>query len=151
MEVIIAKKNDLKKIHELYCNWADEKISPKTGKISFDEIKGEFEKSTIIIAKENKEIMGFLICKIKKADSDSKMYKLKKGEEYAEIDSIYVAPRHRGKGIGTKLLKSCMDELKKHGHKKTIILADSINPKKLIDFYEKSGFKALFVSMIKEE
>jgi ribosomal protein S18 acetylase RimI-like enzyme len=152
MKISIANDElDAKEIYELYSEWAMEKISPKTPKITFKELKETLKKSTTFLAKIEGKIAGFLICKIKKSKEDTIMYHLKKGETYAEIDSIYVKKNLRNKGIGKELMVFCKKELKNHGHKKIIILADSVNLKKLMDFYEKNGFNPLFVSMICED
>ena len=152
MEISIANdKLDAKEIYELYSNWAAEKISPKTPKITFKELKETLKKSTAFVAKDKGKIAGFLICKIKKSKENTIMYKLKKGEEYAEIDSIYVLKDYRKKGIGKELILACKKELKNNGYKKIIVLADSSNLKQLMDFYEKNGFNPLFASMICED
>jgi ribosomal protein S18 acetylase RimI-like enzyme len=152
MKILIANdKSDFKELFNLYNNWALEKISPKTVKITSKEFKEQLKKSTTFIAKENNEIRGFLMCKIKKSTEDTIMYKLKKNEKYAEIDSIFIKKNYRKKGLGSKLVKFCKEELKKQENKKIIVLADSITPKELIDFYKKNDFKTLFVSMIYEK
>ncbi|MFA5303503.1 MAG: GNAT family N-acetyltransferase [Candidatus Nanoarchaeia archaeon] len=152
MEIIVANdKVDTKELFNLYTTWAAEKVSPKTIPITFNEFKEQLSKSTTFIAKEGKEIIGFLMCKIKKSTENTIMYRLKKGETYAELDSIYIKKSHRKKGIGTKLVTACKEELKKHGNSKIIVLADSVSPRDLMSFYEKNNFKTLFVSMIFED
>ena len=152
MKILIADdKKDSEKIHELYAEWSAEKVSPKTLPLTLKELAEQLKKSTTFIAKEADELVGFLICKIKKSKEDTIMYHLKKGEEYAELDSIYIKKNHRKKGIGTALINSCRAELKKHNYKKLIVLADSIKPKELMSFYEKNGFETLFVSMISDK
>lgn len=152
MKIIIADDSkDTKELFNLYTEWVTEKVSPKTIPITFLEFKKQLIKSTTFIAKENKAIIGFLMCKIKKSKEDTIMYNLKKGETYAELDSVYIKKSHRKKGIGTSLVKACKNELKKHGNEKLIVLADSVSPRDLMNFYEKNGFKTLFVSMISED
>jgi ribosomal protein S18 acetylase RimI-like enzyme len=152
MEISMANDElDAKEIYALYSTWANEKISPKTPKITFKELKETLKKSTTFLAKIEGKMAGFLICKIKKSKEDTIMYHLKKGENYAEIDSIYVLKNYRKKGIGKELILFCKKELKKNGYKKIIVLADSSNLKNLMDFYEKNGFNPLFASMICED
>lgn len=151
MKIIIAGiKKDAPQIHGLYSEWVNEKVSPKTLPITIEELRNQMKKSTVFLAKEKNELMGFLICKIKKSAENTNMYHLKKGETYAELDSMYIKKNHRKKGLGKALINACKTELKKHGHKKIIVFADSIKPRELMGFYEKNGFKTLFVSMISE-
>ena len=148
MEIIIADdKLDAKELFELYNNWAEESVSPKTKKITYKELLSMLKKATTFIAKEGRKIVGFLMCRMKKSKEDTIMYNLKKGEEYANIDSMYVKPEFRHKGVGRKLIQACRLELKKQGKYKIIVLADSASPRELMSFYEKNGFKTLFISM----
>jgi ribosomal protein S18 acetylase RimI-like enzyme len=152
MEILIAAdKRDGKELFDLYTEWVNENVSPKTIKMSLKEFMAYLGKSTTFIARENGKIMGFLVCRMKKSYEDTIMYNLKKGEEYANIDSIYIKAGHRKKGIGSSLIRACRKELKKHGNPKIIVLADSTNPRELMSFYEKNGFKTLFVSMENQE
>ena len=72
MEIIVANdKVDTKELFNLYTTWAAEKVLPKTIPITFNEFKEQLSKSTTFIAKEGKEIIGFLMCKIKKSTENT--------------------------------------------------------------------------------
>lgn len=63
----------------------------------------------------------------------------KQYNEYGEIVSIYFLPEYMGKGFGSRLLKRCIEELKKLGFDRILlwVLEDNIRARK---FYEKNGF-----------
>ena len=56
-----------------------------------------------------------------------------------EINDLAVHPDYQGKGIATKLLEACLEEMKKRGIKgvNLITQGDGLLP----EFYEKHGFK----------
>lgn len=60
--------------------------------------------------------------------------------EYAVIHSLAVAVKHYGEGIGTEMVRFCIDKAKAEGYKavRLDIVPENIPARKL---YEKSGFK----------
>lgn len=64
----------------------------------------------------------------------------------AELQKMYIAKSHRGKGIGTQLLKSCLDYAKKQGYS-GIYLETLPNMKEAGGLYQTAGFKYLSEKM----
>lgn len=150
MKVELASKKDYTELYELNEEWVSEGISP----YAFHESKSGFFKtlnqSSVYVAREGNEIIGFLTCRIRLAREDNKVHNIKKGEEYADLDSLYVKEEYRSKSVGTKLLKKCLDDVKKAGYKRIILSADSKKMSELIKFYKRQGFKVLFTRMMLE-
>jgi len=65
----------------------------------------------------------------------------------AEIKSLAVAERYRGKGIGTKLVKFCIREAKKLGVEKLFALTIKEN----LDFFKRLGFKEIKKSRLPQK
>jgi amino-acid N-acetyltransferase len=63
-------------------------------------------------------------------------------EDLAEIRSLAVQEEHQKKGIGSKLVKACLEESKKFGVKRVFAL--TYQPK----FFEKLGFKKVDKTML---
>ncbi len=148
--VRIAEERDYKNIYLLNRLWHHEGISPFSFDPPYDEYLEILKNSTTLVAEKDGEIVGFLICKGLVAEHDSYIHGFKKGDRYANIDSLYVVKKDRGKGIGTKLLNECMAILKKAGYKKVIVSADSREIDKLVKFYKDNGFEMLFVRLMRE-
>lgn len=55
-------------------------------------------------------------------------------ENLGEIRSVMVTPDHQGQGIGTELVKSCIEEARTLGLKEIIVLTDRV------DFFKRLGF-----------
>jgi ribosomal protein S18 acetylase RimI-like enzyme len=56
-----------------------------------------------------------------------------------EIESIFVNPLHRGRGIGTKLIEKALDWLEVKGTKRNIV-AVAVGNEQVYAFYERFGF-----------
>ncbi|VVB75251.1 Mycothiol acetyltransferase [Candidatus Tiddalikarchaeum anstoanum] len=145
-----ATQSDFKQLLDLNNEWFDEGISPGTLKESEYSFRKEFKNSTFFIAEVNSEIIGFLKCRVKIAKEDSKIHHISEGEKYVDLDSVFIKKNFRNKGIGTKLLKYCIANVRRVGYKKVIASADSKNLQKLVKFYERQGFKTLFTRMLLE-
>ena len=63
--------------------------------------------------------------------------------DLSEVRSLAVDDRHRGKGIGSKLVQHCLKEARKAGCYKVILNCFDKN----IPFYEKLGFRRHEIEM----
>ena len=63
----------------------------------------------VLVAEENGDLVGFLIFQ-----RQSKTL-LEVSHQWASISDLYVKPTHRGRGIGTNLLQTCLDGLRSSG------------------------------------
>lgn len=74
-------------------------------------------------------------------DSENKIVgfcKVEKFAHYGEVDSMYVIPEHKGKGLGKKLMDKAFEWL---GSEQDIILKVVSYNSRAIEFYKKMGFK----------
>lgn len=65
--------------------------------------------------------------------------RFKKLVNWGEIFSIYLLPQYMGKGCGTQLLRSAIEELEKRSYKKLFLWVLEEN-KRARSFYERLGF-----------
>ena len=92
---------------------------------SFDEYK-----DLVLVAVRGEEVLGYSCFQ----------YFDKNHKFDSELVSLYIKPEYKGMGIGTKLLKATIKELKENAKKSMIVwcLSDNSNA---ISFYEKNGGK----------
>ncbi len=147
MKIRLARVKDYDELHALEQEWVREGISPFMSNTTRDEFYKEMRSASVFVAVDER-IIGYLVCKIRVAKEDNTMHSIKKGDKYADIDSLYVLAKHRGRGIGTKLLKHCLKELERVGYKSIILSADSKEMNRLVNFYKKNGFKVVFTRMM---
>lgn len=94
-----------------------------------------------LIAEENEKPIGYIAAAKKEFD-----WRIRK---YLEIENMGVSPDYRSKGIGSKLIKECLDIAKKRGYQRVYLTAYYGN-KRVVAFYEKGGFKKIDVSLEKD-
>jgi len=106
------------------------KVTDQTAFWTAEELKNWVKKSKdpLIVAEDNKKIIGFILFTVHHATGK------------ATLENILVSPKYRGKGIGTKLLKTALEELKKQGVKYICALARNDN-EEVISFLLNSGLK----------
>ena len=144
------ESGDFKEFLLLNNEWYTERVSQSAIKHSEYSMKKELKNSTVFLAFDAKILAGFLVCKVRVAKETNNVHNLVEGEKYVDLDSVYVRKGYRDKGLGTKLLKHFLTEIKRVGYKKIIVSADSVNMSKLVHFYEKQKFKVLFTRLMLE-
>ena len=144
-DIQIVKQLWLKLVKEMYK--IEEFILPDQENV---ERWAEFVESVLmtngeglLVARTNDKIVGFIFYNPKASLT------LKTGYNIALIYDMYVEPEYRGKGIGARLLKECINRLKKHNVKfvRLSVLARNLGA---IRFYVKHGFYVRMLSMEKK-
>ena len=144
MEVVIEipKVEDFKRVnelarqvHKLHVNWRPDLFLDVEEIISKENFEEMIQEETILIAKCNNVIEGYVTFKILEKDNPSMRHRI-----VLSIDAICVDESNRGNGIGTKLL----EYLKYIGKEKGCTDMDlTVNEENegAIKLYEKFGFK----------
>lgn len=89
--------------------------------------------SLVLIAKSDDKIIGYLIGAISKAENYRKIRKI------AELENMLVKKEHRGKKIGSQLIKGLFKWAKSKKISRLKVITSSKN-KKAIGFYKKNSF-----------
>jgi len=128
VEVHSAGESDFKALCEIY--------RKEYGKHVEDRVKSYLQYYHIKVLKENDKIIGALFWFVRESPHHG----------LAEIEDFFIDKGYRRKGLGTQLLKSAIEDVKKHfealgcSARKIIVLTSKENPiaRKC---YEKQGFK----------
>lgn len=96
-------------------------------KVDKEYLKGFLEKGILIVAEENKRLVGFIAGEFMLGD-------------FVWVDAITVKKEFRGKGIGKRLFGRFKEELAKRGIKHTYLMAPKFN-KNTLAFYRSLGMK----------
>lgn len=92
---------------------------------------------TFIVAEENGEIVGYIMCRIEMGLSGFGFHGIiKKGH----IVSVAVLPPHRGKGIGKALIIKAMENMQLYNAKQCFLEVRATNTT-AINLYKKLGFQ----------
>jgi len=92
---------------------------------------------TFLVAEEDEEIVGYIMCRIETGLPNFGFFGLiKKGH----VVSIAVMPKHRRKGIGCMLMKEAMKNMEKYNAKECF-LEVRVSNQPAINLYKKLGFQ----------
>jgi ribosomal-protein-alanine N-acetyltransferase len=93
--------------------------------------------STFLLALDGSRVVGYIMCRIEYGLSMTKRFGLaKKGH----IISIAVLEEYRSRGIGSKLIKEALEEIRKGSGKECYLEVRTTN-RGAIELYERLGFK----------
>lgn len=107
-----GRVNELaKQVHKLHVNWRPDLFLDAEEVISNEIFKEMIQEETILIAKCNNVIEGYVTFKISEKSNPSMRYR-----KVLSIEAICVNESNRGNGIGTKLL----EHLKNYGKRKRL-------------------------------
>ena len=109
------------------------------GKKYFSELLNN-NKSYAVIAEDDGKHVGYLVACLKRIDYRS--------SKYLEIENMGVIPEYRSKGVGRMLMHECFTWAKEQGYQKVFVNTYIAN-EKAIQFYKKSGFSEIDVSLEK--
>lgn len=130
------KVNQLaKQVHKLHVHWRPDLFLDVENVISIEDFEKLVENEEIVIAKLEKEIVGYMVFNIKEKIRNTMKYR-----KQLSIEAICVDEKYRSKGIGTKLLNYA----KKIGKEKNctnLYLTVNEENEGAIKLYEKFGFK----------
>jgi N-acetylglutamate synthase-like GNAT family acetyltransferase len=150
MKIRRAGKKDFKAIMNLEIKWEKEGISWGVKHPSKKELMKHITEDLVYVTEEGGKLIGYAIAKISKAEETCDWAGIEKGEKFGWIDGVYVGKRYRNKGIGVKLMKKLMNDLKKEKIKTVKLKAVNKDLRKIERFYEKFGFKSKMSDMVKK-
>jgi len=98
------------------------------------------------IAECEGEVIGFVTASVHEAKQIAVM---RDGEQYLEIDDIYIDSEFRDRGIGSGLLETVLNEAHAKGIERSLVYSATKKLDGIIDFYSRHGFKTWYVQMFK--
>lgn len=120
---------------DLKTDWAQSEL----GKKYFTKILNN-PKAICLIAEDDSKPIGY-IAAVHKPMSWSL-------SKYLEIVNMGVSPDYRSQGIGTNLIKKCLEIAKRKGYQK-VYVASYYKNTRAVSFYEKSGFAKIDIGLEK--
>ncbi|MCL5018548.1 MAG: GNAT family N-acetyltransferase [Candidatus Pacearchaeota archaeon] len=130
MELTLATQEDFEQFLPIKEEFFREyNISKKSEKFILEEFKEYLLKGAIVLAIENREIIGYLAGEIEDTPY----------EKFGYISEVFVKKEYRGKGVSTKLKDIFLEFLRKKGITICRIEVNPDNPAQ--EVYKKWGFK----------
>ena len=113
----------------MQCEITTSRFHPERKKKKLQPIKKFKTKNVTLVAKDGSKIIGF----VTSAFVDFVFYK------YGYIEEVFVDKGYRGKGVGSKLMKGVIKELKKMKTGVAFVTTEKKN-RKAVKFYKGLGF-----------
>ena len=140
-----ATEEDLGALVRLSELWSFEKITHGLAPNSIDDLipkLGDY----FFVASNESEIIGYTYGTVHASEGTAV---IPQGEEYLEIDEVYVRAEHRNDGIGHELIGELLAEAERQGIKRSVVYSATKQWREIVGFYENHGFQMWFVQMYK--
>lgn len=138
MVVRKAQSKDLSSISNLSELWEAEESTYGLKANTAEELLS-YLGNEIWVVEVEESIVGYLLGEVKNNSGLSIFEETDK--LYFEIEEIYIHPEFRGNGFGQVLMKEVIRNLKRNGIDRMTVSTANKDWKRIIDFYEKNGFK----------
>ncbi|MDP3881355.1 MAG: GNAT family N-acetyltransferase [Nanoarchaeota archaeon] len=148
MKIRKANLNDLRSIVKLEKLWIKEKISWGLKLTPEKDLEKSLSKEIWYVAEQDTKIIAYANAEIILSTRYMTSLDVKKGQCFGDLKSVYVIKKYRNKGIGSLLIKKCLDDMKKEKVKIIRLRAVSKNLLELIEYYHQFGFKERTANMI---
>lgn len=129
---------DLARVVALSKKWADENITLGYENVAWSEEKLRSRlNGYFFVAEAGRTIVGYGFGEVKKGNAGPV---IEQGEPYLEIHEVYVEPRYRMQGIGTKLVERLLAKCEENRITRFLVGSANIRWADTVRFYEKLGF-----------
>jgi ribosomal protein S18 acetylase RimI-like enzyme len=140
-----AVESDVQSIHWLEQQWFEEGSVYGFIPESHEQLKASLN-PYFLVAETNNKIVGFISCSIRRSDG---VAVIPEGENYLEIDNLYILPERRRLGIGASLVNTCLAQAKAAGVGYALLYSATKDIHSVIRFYEQQNFESWNVQMFR--
>lgn len=71
------------------------------------------------------------------------------GEQYLNVDEVFVHADHRDKGVGTQLMEYLLDKAVSNGVVRSMVGSNNVDWMPTVKFYERHGYRMFAIQMYK--
>ncbi|MBI1882128.1 MAG: GNAT family N-acetyltransferase [Chloroflexi bacterium] len=145
MENVLIREctcDDIDEVYQLDAYWAQEDIThgfiPGSREEFIDSLN-QF-KSYFLVAEIDGRIIGYTNSSVHISKG---LAVIPKGEQYLEIDNIYVKPEFRNRRVGRILIDSLLQVAAYNKIKRFLVHSATKDMDRILDFYRSHGFKTM--------
>ena len=151
MEKVLIREcsqQDIEEILQLDRQWEQEDIAHDFIFISREEFIASLERfpTYFLVAENDGHIVGYINGSVQLGKG---MAVIPEQESYLEIDNVYVKPEFRNSGIGGKLIEGLLEVATQNGIQRFLVSSVSKEMDKILNFYQRHGFKPWYIQMFK--
>ncbi len=149
-EVMIIRRcrvTDIDDIKALCQLWAGEEITPHFIAAGRGELTARLG-DCFLVAESAGRIRGFVYGSIHRGHG---VREIPEGASYLDVEALYVAPDHRGKNTGGRLLEEIVEKGVGLGANHFVVNAHTRDVDAVSRFFGDHGFKPVMISFIRKE
>lgn len=137
--------NDIDDVRRMQMQWAEEDITYGFVPSCREDLTNRLG-SYFFVAEVDGCLVGFIYGSLRVSEG---LAVLPAGQQYLQIDDIYVKPEFRDKGIGGRLLESLFQTAQHNGISRFLVYSATKDLDKILKFYRSHGFESWYVQMFK--
>ena len=138
---------DVARVHALCAAWEGEAITYGMVTTPAETLEAQLG-PYFLVAEEGGEIVGYVTGSVHASDG---MAVIPAGAAYLEIDEFYVIPERRSQGIGRRLLDTLLARAEAAGLEYQLVYSATKDLRRVLHFYEQSGFQSWCVQLFRRE
>jgi ribosomal protein S18 acetylase RimI-like enzyme len=100
-----------------------------------------------LIAEVNNKVIGFISGSIRSSEGT---VIIPAGENYLEIDNLYISPEFRRQGVGSGLITQLIAQAKQQGIAYALLYSAAKDIHGILRFYERHDFQSWYVEMFRK-
>ncbi len=141
-----AVESDVQLIHQLQQQWFQEGSVYGFVPESQEQIKAALN-PYLLVAETNNKIVGFISGSIRRSEG---MAVIPEGENYFEIDNLYILPEYRRQGIASGLVNKSLAQVREAGVAYALLYSAAKDIHRILRFYEQHNFQSWNVQMFRK-
>ena len=137
--------HDIDVVCDMQERWAEENITygfSPANRVDLAERLGSY----FSVAEISDEIVGFCYGS---AHVSEDLAIFPPGEQYLEVDDIYVIPEFRNRDVGSALLKALVHTAQENGVQRFLVYSATKDFQRIVSFYQDHGFRPWCVMMFR--
>jgi GNAT superfamily N-acetyltransferase len=138
-----ATQDDLAAVSELFYRWEEEGCTRGLQGESPGMLRDRLG-PWFLVAERGGELVGLVV-----GERKSEHACVFDVPEYLEVQDLYVAPEHRGCGIGTALMRALLEQAEEAGLEQWTVYTGNRDWRRIMAFYERFGFRMWCLQMFR--
>ena len=145
-QVRAAAKSDAQAVLELSRLWAEEGCTTGYVPCKAEHLKPWLEGGCFFVAEFCGDVTAYAagVAKLGKGA----IYK-PEGEQYLNVDEIFVRADHRDRCIGSQLMQALLDKAEAAGVVRSMVGSNNVDWLPTVQFYERHGYRMFAIQMYK--
>ena len=139
-----ARESDVQAVLDLSRLWAEEGCTTGYVACTVEHLQSWLDGGYFFVGEFQGEVVAYAAGVVKLG----KGYIFKpEGEQYLNVDEVFVHADHRDKGLGTRLLQALLEKAEAEGIVRSMVGSNNVDWLSTFQFYERHGYRMQSIQM----